>query len=133
MSSISSVQTAGSGIYSQLQQQRAEQAADQAEQNARSLQAQARDARSAADRAEASARSLDVQSEQASNQASRDRLNLASASSMKGVQVPTDTRVQQTAVTNGVAPPVAAPVAVQAAPVLNAQGQTTGRLINVQA
>lgn len=130
MSSVSSAQSLSSGLWVQLQQQQAQRAADQAEQKARSLQAQARDAKSVANRAQENARSLQVQSEQAEGEASNARLNVVSQQSKAKLDSQfSDWHQQLTKALDTTASKVTTP----ASPTVNAEGQTTGTLVNVVA
>lgn len=75
--SSSGVQAAGSAVFSQLQTQMAQRAADQAEQTARSLRAKSDAAQRVADRAREEARSLRVESDRAQGSADSARRGLA--------------------------------------------------------
>lgn len=133
-SSTSATQSGLQSAWQQMQVQQAQRNADQAEQNARALQAQAGEARRSANRAQETARSLEVQSGQAQVDADRAQQGVAAfrsegkaLSNLAGaydkiVQAMHGTPAQQTQ-----APPQSA------APVVNVQGQTTGQLVNVTA
>lgn len=132
--SSTSSQSPGSGIWSQIQQQQAQRNADQAEQQARALQARAREAQSTADRAQENARSLKVQSGQAQGEAESARRGLASLQSRDNMLTRLGSQVERVAAalttpTEVVQP---SPVAV-AQPVVNAYGQATGTTVNVTA
>lgn len=122
------------GLWEQLQQQQAERAASQADQKARALRAQAGAAQATADRAQENARSLKVQSEQAQQDASSAQLGLVTAKSVGKVQEQLSARHLQPAALAGVSTGEAdsGSAAVSKA-VINAQGQTTGTLVNVTA
>lgn len=126
------LQSSGSGIWGQIQQQQAQRNADQAEQQARALQARARQAQSVADQAQETARSLKVQSGQAQDSAESARRGLLAMKSRDDMLVQLDRRVSQAAAAAAPEPQVAvSEPAVQ--PVTNAFGQTTGTLVNVTA
>ena len=136
--SISGSQGLSSGVWAQLQQQQVQRTADQAEQKARALRAQASDAQSTADRAQENARSLRVQSEQAQGEASSARMDLAALDSMGVLQsqfnqwraeLASALDSPETSSTSA----SSSAAATGAQPVLNAQGQTTGTLLSVTA
>lgn len=118
-----------SSMWAQLQQRQAERLADQADQKASALRAEAGKAQATADRAQENARSLKVQSEQAQGEANSAALNLVTAKSMRGVQQQLETRHLLPAIDAG------KQVAVEptSSGVPNAQGQMTGALVNVTA
>lgn len=125
------VQSPGSGIWAQLQQQQAQRNADQAEQQARALQSQARQAQTVADRAQENARSLKVQSGQAQGEAENARRGLAAMESIGQVQTQiSDLRDQISA---ELAPSAAVTETTASTTVINAFGQATGTLVNVTA
>jgi len=132
VTSTSGVQSAGSGIWLQIQQQQAQRSADQADQRARSLQVRAREAQSAADRAQETARSLEVQSGQAQSEANSARLGLAAQASLGKIQTQLSGLREQIGVALA-AQKVVQPVAESVAPVINDLGQQTGTLVNVTA
>ena len=134
--SISGSQGLSSGVWAQLQQQQAQRTAEQAEQKARALRAQASDAQSTADRAQENARTLRVQSEQAQGEASGARMDLAAIRSMDTVQSQFGQWRAELASALGTAETSSASVstvATSSQPVLNADGQTTGTLLSVTA
>jgi hypothetical protein len=100
-----------------------QRSADQAEREAQSLQAQAQSARTAASRAQGEARNLETQSNQADIRAGRARQNvevIRSESQQKNQlssSFDSSSQSQQT----------------QTSPVVNTQGQLTGKLINATA
>lgn len=131
LTSSSGVQSPGSGIWAQLQQQQAQRNADQAEQQARALQSQARQAQTVADRAQENARSLKVQSGQAQGAAENARRGLAAMESIGQVQTQiSDLRDQISA---ELAPAAAVTETTASVTVINAFGQATGTLVNVTA
>jgi len=83
---ISSASTAGAAIWGQMQQQQAQRSAEQAEQRARSLRAEAQNAQGEADQAQARARDLNVRSDQAQNDASSAKRNTVALASLNEVQ-----------------------------------------------
>lgn len=144
--------------FAQLKIQQAKRNAEQAEANARTLQAQAADAQRNAQRAQESARDLTARSDQAQNVVGRAREGLAAIRSLSD----TSTRLQQTyervaasikegesgtepaAVVSTASTPSPAPVIATVpaeAPTVpttgggsvNALGQTTGTVVNVTA
>lgn len=134
--SISGSQGLSSGVWAQLQQQQVQRAADQAEQKARSLRAQASDAQSTADRAQENARVLRVQSEQAQGEATGARMDLAAMRSLGTVQSQFNQWRAELASALGsaeISSTSASTAATGSQPVLNAEGQTTGTLLSVTA
>lgn len=148
VTSASGVQSAVQSGWQQLKLQQAQRNATQAEQNARALEAQASSAKRDADRAQDDARSLEVQSGQARDDAGRARQGLAAIRSTQDMQVRLGNTVDQalklqsgtetasTATTAEAPAPAVATAATAsttstAAPVINTQGETTGRIINI--
>lgn len=144
ISSTSAAQGISSGLLAQMQQQQAQRNADQADQQARTLQSQAQTAQSAANRAQENARSLKVLANQAQGDASNARQNLASVKSLGETQIQlSGLRDQISAIlkpdatagassnVNATASAVATPATL--APVINSFGQATGTLVNVTA
>ena len=128
VSSTSSAQSASSIISQQLQVRQAERNADQAEAAARALRQAAASAQRNADRAQEGARQLQVQSGQADSAAGAARQQVASVSSAIQLQGGLESiREQIAASLQTLDQPVVA------APVVNAEGQTTGTLVNVTA
>jgi hypothetical protein len=76
-SAVANSQGASQLVWQQIKLQQAQRNADQAEQNAQALKAQAAQAERVADRADERARSLKVQSDQAQTQAGMARSGLA--------------------------------------------------------
>lgn len=127
---ISGSQAATSALWGQMQQQQAQRAADQAEQRARVLQERAQAAQAEADQAQEGARAIKMESDQASSEAQNARRGLASLESLGQLdQQFGELRANIAAALN---PPPSEPAP---APVsfTNAEGQTTGTLINVTA
>jgi len=116
------------GLWAQIQQQQAQRSADQAEQQARALRAQARQAQSVADRAQENARSLQSESSQARVDADNARRGVQSMKSMNQVEQGIGESRAQMAERVQVSSSVR-----QAPPVVNASGQTTGTQVNVTA
>lgn len=129
VTSTSSAQSATSGLWAQIQQQQAQRNANQAEQQARGLQARAQAAQSVADRAQESARSLKVQSNQAQGEASQAQRSLVTLNSVGEVQTQLSDLHEQ--ISKVLQP--AANSSASLAPVVNAFGQSTGTLVNVTA
>ena len=135
MASISSISGAQSVAQPGLQQFRLQQAqrdAEQAEQTARALQAQARDAQQIASRAQQNARSIIAEAELARTNAGQARLGLAVIKTVSQMQTQLSGFVTQVAGKLQNAEP-AAPAQSPASPVINAQGQVTGTVINTTA
>lgn len=124
--SVAGSQSAGGFIAQELRTQQAQRRAEQAEANARALQAQARGAQLEADQAQESARNLKVRSDQAQGEVGAARQALASLGSL--ARVDAGFQSIREGIADGLASLDAAPV-----PVVNAEGQTTGTLINVTA
>lgn len=124
----SGTQSVNGAVWQQLQQQQAQRAADQAEQNASALQVKAREAQSQALRAQENARSLKVQYTQAESEAGSAREGLATLKAVGSLQQ----RLQATRDVIASSRQDAG-IAGGAAVVINAQGQTTGSLVNVTA
>lgn len=130
MSSVSSTSGASQFGWDQLKLQQARRNADQAEQAAQSLQAQAQAAQRTADRAEENARALAVDSNQARASVGKARQSLAAIQTEGQMQTQIAKVVDQVAQAQQSAPSSAAPLS---APVVNAQGQVTGTTINTTA
>ena len=141
ISSTFSTQGLSSSFFGQIQQQQAQRNADQAEQQARSLQSQAQSAQSVAIRAQQNARSLKVQASQAQGDAASARQGLAAMKSLGEVQTQLGgLREQISAVLNPEPDTGAALTNIStlasttpAVPVINVFGQATGRLVNITA
>lgn len=127
--SSSSGSTALQYGLSQLRLQQVKRSADQAEQTAQALQAQAAAARRNADQANEKARSLEIESSNAQSNAFRAQQGVAMLQSTgqneaRLARVSSNMVVQQSgqqATTGG------------ATPVVNAQGQVTGQVVNTTA
>jgi len=145
MSPVSSTSSASQYGWQQLKLQQAKRNADQAEQTAQTLKAQASDAQRVADRAQENARSLSVQSDQAQANAGQARQGLAALGNEQQAitqlsntvdqvlarqQISTSTTKNATTSATGastVSPKSLTP------PVVNSQGQVTGKIINTTA
>ena len=127
--SVSAAQSAGAAVWSQLQQQQLQRAADQAESRASALRVQAREAETMALRAQEQARSVKTQSSQADGDARNAQLSLARTNVSALVPLQSPDAFEVRAVTPAI--PVTGNPGPQ--PVINADGQTTGTLISVQA
>lgn len=132
-SGSASIQSSGSGIWAQIQQQQAQRTADQAEQQARSLKAMAQNAEANAAQAQENARSLKVQSSLAQGEAESARRGVVAMKSLGVVQAQFAELRQQISDVLSPAETTASSGAAIAAPVLNAYGQQTGSLVNVTA
>lgn len=136
MASISSISGAQSAAQSGLQQLRLQQAkrnAEQAEQIANSLQAQARDAQQRAGEAQENARSISAQSDQARTTAGQARQGLAALATGSQMQSQLSHVVGQVTEKQKTAAPPAVATKSPAPPVTNTQGQVTGTVINTTA
>jgi len=141
-STTSNTQSIGQSIWKQIQMQQAQRTADQAEQNARALQAEASNAQRTADKAQENARSIKVQAEQAQGVASQANMSLEAAKSMENMGVQLSATYTQVAQAQQAALPQAQPaiqtqqpqpVANAQQPVASSQGQTTGTVVNTTA
>ena len=133
-SSTSANQSTLQSAWQQMQVQQAQRNADQAEQNARALQAQAGNARRSADRAQENARSLEVQSSQAQAYADRAQQGVATyrsevqtVSKLAGAYDKVSQAMHGAQVQQPQAPQQNVPT------VVNSQGQTTGQVVNITA
>jgi len=133
VSASSGLQSPGSGIWGQIQQQQAQRNADQAEQQARALQARARQAQVVADQAQENASSLKVQSSQAQGTAESARRGLVAMKSQDDMLVQLNQQVGQVVDAVATQSPAVQAEAAAPQPVTNAFGQTTGTLVNVTA
>eukprot|EP00906_Rhabdomonas_costata_P004511 RCo006651 len=126
---VTSTSSSGASALQVLQQQKAQRTADQAEQEARVLQQKARAAQNEADQAQDNASSLKTRSEQADGKAGQARLSLESLRSLQGTQK------QMQDLRAGIAEGLKqlSPSSASGAAVLNAEGQSTGSVINVTA
>jgi hypothetical protein len=138
ISSLSGAQSAAQSGLAQLRLQQAKRDADQAEQTAQSLQAQARSAQQRASQAQDTARTITTQADQAQTSAGQARQGLAVIKSVSQMQTRLAGTVSRVAEKLDAAVP-AVPVAVHAAssppatPVVNVQGQVTGTVVNTTA
>lgn len=138
-SSISGMQGASQSGLQQLRVQQAQRNATQAEQEARVLRAEADAAQREALRADERARMLDVDASQAQGRAGEARQGLAALRSLgefgtrlintyeRVVEAQTETQANSAAVSDTV------DQGSQPVPVVNAQGQVTGQVVNVAA
>ena len=112
------------GLVQALQLQQAQRNAERAQAEARALQGDAAAAQRNADRADEQARAIGRQAQQAQTTANSANRNLAS------VRALSDTQKQLTQLSQNLHQAVQT---LQAPPVINAQGQLTGTVINVKA
>lgn len=126
MSSVAGTQSLGGFVMQQLRTQQAERTAEQAEANARTLRRQASAAQQEADTAQENARDLKVRSDLAQGEVGSARQAVASLAALDEVGRGFDT------LRRSVADAQAAPT-LPPAPVVNAEGQTTGTVVNVTA
>ena len=132
ISSISGTQAAAQSGLQQLRLQQAERNARQAEQTARALQAEARDAQQKLLDAKEEARLIGSQADQAQANAGRARQGLAALRTVGELQSRLSSALVQVREKSKIAEP-AAPSQGSTPAVLNAQGQTTGSVINTTA
>lgn len=122
------ISAGASGFASeQLRVRVAERNADRAEAEARALRRQAASAQQAADVAQEGARNLKVRADQAQGEAGLARQNLSSLTASQQLSQGFENIRSQ------IAEGFAALDAPAPAPTVNAEGQTTGTLINVTA
>ncbi len=139
MASVSSISAVNQNTWQQLALQQAQRKADQAEQTAQSLKAQANEAQRAADREQDNARSLSAQSDQAQETAGqlRQSINGLRAQQQAIEQLPKTVNqalgLQPTASTAPRVSTATASTGASTVPVLNGQGQVTGKIISVTA
>ncbi|MDD5249891.1 MAG: hypothetical protein PHY45_12950 [Rhodocyclaceae bacterium] len=135
MAIISSTVASSAAQYGlgQLRLQQAKRSADQAEQAAQALQAQAQDARRAADQADENARSLAVASTQAQADAGKARQGLAALQSVGQMETQLANVADRVIMQQQSAQAGVLTKSVKAAPVVNTQGQVTGRVVNTTA
>lgn len=127
LSSTTSTQSTAGFVSQQLRVQQAERNADQAEASARALLQAASVAQRNADRAQEGARELQVQAGQADAAVGTARQQVATVASATKLQSGFETiRGQISQALKSFDQPAAAPV-------VNAEGQTTGTLVNVTA
>ena len=135
ISSAFGAQSTSGVVWAQIQQQQAQRAADQAEQNARSLKIKAKQAEVDASRAQEEARTANIESDKAQSKAGNARQNLVSLESARklqeGLQAVRDKIADSTLV--GANSSTSSSEAPSAAGVTNAYGQQTGTLVNVTA
>ena len=136
-SATSSSSSASLSVVQQLRLQEARRTADEAQFKAQALQSQANDAQRTADREQERARSLRVDASQAQAQAGQASQGLQAIQSLSqfstnlGKVYTEVAKAQQGAQPNtGATPAQSAPTTPS---VLNAQGQTIGKVVNVTA
>jgi hypothetical protein len=138
MASISPVTGANQNVWQKLVVQQAEQKANQAEQTAQALRAQANQAQRTAEREQENARSLSVQSDQAQAKAGQIRQTVSNLNAENKIidqaPKPLDKALSQQQVSGSSAQNKAVtPVAASTSTTVNAQGQVTGKIISVTA
>ncbi len=131
MAPVSSISSAAQYGMQQIMVQQAKRNADQAEQTAQALQAQANDAQRVAERAQENARSLAIQSDQAQQRAGQARQGLAVLSAEQQSNARLVNAINLTA--GSQQPAVATAPSTTPSPVVNSQGQVTGKTINTTA
>lgn len=133
-SSISSAQSPGVVVWAEIQQQQAQRAADQAEQNARSLKMKARDAEAEALRAQEDARTTNLEYDKAENKAGIAKQNLVQMKSVGRLQdgfQEIRNEIASSTLENTTSAKIAS--GATSTGVTNAYGQQTGTLVNVTA
>lgn len=136
MVAISSSSSAARYSVQQTAVPQVRRAAEQAQQAANALQAQARDAWKKVDSAEAEARAMDARANQANSTAAQARQNLVSfgAGILAAGPAAPQTETSSTSVDTKAAPAASSTPTAQPAPaVINTQGQRIGTLINITA
>ncbi len=138
MISVSSTTSANDYGLQQIRLQQARRNADQAEQTAQALKAQADAAQRVADHEQENARSLYVQSDQAQTKAGQARQGLAAFSSAQQaitqLSKAVDQVISREQVPTEAAPSAPTPPASSVgAAVTNSQGQVTGKIVNTTA
>ena len=131
MASNLSVQSANQSAWQQFKVSQAERNADQAEQNARALRAEADAAQRSADRAQENARTLGVDADQAQQSAGRARQGVAA--SRTEVQAGTRLSAAVDKVVQAQVQAQAPAPAQPKEPVVNSLGQVTGQVVSVSA
>jgi hypothetical protein len=133
--SAASSQSATGLVMQQLRLQQAQRSADRAELTARTLRVQASEAQQEADRAQEGARALQVRSDQAQSQVGAAKQRVVSLESLGELQGNFDAlRGEIAQGLQALDQPAAQPASqAVASPVVNAEGQTTGTLVNVTA
>jgi HD-GYP domain-containing protein (c-di-GMP phosphodiesterase class II) len=132
ISSTTGSQSAAQYGWQQLRLLQAKQNAQQAEQNARSLERQAVDAQQVADRAQENARALSTQSDRAQVNAGRARQGLAMIESSSQSQVMLASKADQV-IAKQTETTTSSNTQDSTSPVVNAQGQLTGTVVNTTA
>jgi len=133
-SATSGSQSISQSIVQQLRLQEAKRAADEAQYRAQTLQAQANDAQATADRDQERARSLRVDASQAQTQAGQATQGLMSIQSLSQMSSALGNSYTQIAQAQHSTPTHTnpQPQKIQQS-VVNTQGQTIGKVVNVTA
>jgi predicted nucleic acid-binding Zn-ribbon protein len=119
-----------SNVFGQLQQQQAQRRAEQADSRAQALRSEAQAAQDEANQAEEKARALKTESSQASDNAQAARRHAVALKSLGESQAQlSDLRTQLAPVVASVQTAATA----TAQPFINADGQTTGLVVNTSA
>lgn len=134
MASVSSTSSANEYGLQQLRLRMAQRNADQAGQAAQALRIEAQSAQRVADNAQENARSLAVQSDQAQQKAGQAQQGLAMLRSTPQFVARVANAVDQTVSRQPTPAPATPPTkSASPAPVVNSQGQVTGKTINTTA
>jgi hypothetical protein len=120
----SSAQSIAPAVWQTLQMQQAQRNADQARQNARALQSEAAQAQASADQADQQARAIGRAALQAQFVATQADQNLTTAQFGSQIQTQITQRAQDVH---------QAVQTLKSTPVVNTQGQVTGKVVNVKA
>ena len=135
-SATATAQPIAPAVWQTLQMQQAQRNAEQARANARSLETAAAQAQVAADQADQQARTIGRQAQQAqyiSLQAEQSLTTIQSGLRLQSQVAQLAQNVKQAAQTLAAPPAAATATASTPAPVVNAQGQVTGTVVNVKA
>lgn len=126
VSSVAGANSPGAFVMQQLRTQQVERTAEQAEANARTLRREAASAQQEADAARENARDLKVRSDRAESQAGSARQAVVSQAELSKVGRSFEALGRSVASSSPEPTPTPAPQ-------VNAEGQTTGTVINVTA
>jgi hypothetical protein len=129
-SSVATAPASFAGGVSQLRLQQAQRNAEQAEQRARALRAEAESAQHSAQREQERARGLNVDAQQAQGRAGDARRGVAALQSLDQFGQRIGQAYEKIAQAQAQAP---APAVPPPEPVVNTQGEVTGQVVNVAA
>ena len=129
-SAATSGQSISASVWQTLQLQQAQRTADQARENARTLQSEAAQAQAAADQADQQARAIGREAQLAQSAVTKADLNLTSARVGTRLQAQTAQLAQNV---HQAVQSLQPTVATTPTPITNVQGQVTGTVVNVKA